>query len=296
MIVVKSSMTEDRGARSSFRLTTAFSAQGHWWWGVLALAVFATSASAGGGGSLAQRCLVMETLYRVEIQRPAATDREAQRQSPVELICIRRAGLPEGTSASVSRLLCEQDKKPRMAYFARLDPEAKFPLEKVLVDVGDGAWIRLRGALPKSADIRDKESTKAWAARLSSGEFGRPRMGIDTDMLRFDPIGQDEELEPFAAKVHRDIDDPQPELAAFLEWAAAWLGAGNESAFPGASAVVYNLSQFAGFGPGGSRVKVKVTTLDSQIARGKIRKSLDPDLEERFGKWACWPDPPRLDE
>jgi len=121
-------------------------------------------------------------------------------------------------------------------------------------------------------------------------------MRIDTDMLRFDPIGEDEKLEPFAAKVHRDIDNRQPELAAFLEWAAAWLGAGNEGALPGASGLVHGLSQFAGFSPEGSRVEVKVTTLDSQVARGKIQKSLDPDLEERFGKWASWPDPPRLDE
>ncbi len=274
----------------------ALSARRKWWPSVLALVVLPMSAAAGGGGSLAQQCLVTEQLYRVEIQRPAATNQENERQSPVELTCLVRSALPEGNSASVSRLLCEQDEKPRMAFFERLDPEAKFPLEKVLVDVDDGAWIRFRAVLPRSADIRDKESTEAWAARLSSGELGRPRMRIDTDMLRFDPIGEDEELEPFTAKVRRDIDDRQPELAAFLEWAAAWLGAGDKATLPEASTLLYDLSQFAGFSPEGSRVEVKVTKLDSQIARGKIQKSLDPDLEDRFGKWASWPDPPRLDE
>ncbi len=268
--------------------------------GAFAIAVLGAGWSGAGNpapGTPAQP-LIMERSYRVELRNVAAVEGEEGAEPSVELTCVARTALPEGAGTYVNRLLCTEGSKPRLAYFHRMDPEAKFPLEDILVDIADRSWIRIREELPKSARIGENESTVEWMKRLALDEFVRPDVRIDTDMLRFDSIPEKkgEELESFAARVRRDIEDRQPELAAFLEWSASWLGHEGSKQMAGARYVWWVLSRLAGFAPGDVPIEVEVTKLDEQLARGKLREPLDPDLETAFGKWASWPDPPRLDD
>lgn len=265
-----------------------------------AMLVAGSSAAVAPGLVSPSEVLIMEKLYRVEI--PAAGPGEkglkgqGQTASPEVLDCLTRSTLPEGTQPVTLRVLCEENKEPRFALFHRLDPKSKFAIEATLVDVADADWIRFRAGFPKSDSIREHESTLGWMTRLSSGENGRPRVRIDTDMLRFDPIGEDEDLVPYAEKLRKDIADRQPELAGFLEWLTGWIGAPHAARLSGMSELAFVLSQFGGFESAERTGSVKVTEVDSQVVRGKVKTCLDPDMEERFGKWASWPDPPRLND
>jgi hypothetical protein len=165
----------------------------------------------------------------------------------------------------------------------------------VLADLSNDAWIRFRGEIPKRALRRDGEAFDGWMARLVSDGFSAMRVRIDTDMLRFDPIGEDEDIEDFAGSVQRALGDRQPELESFLGWTMTWLARGDGAHLPVGPTLELLLQKFAGFPPSARSSVMGLDMLDAQVLRGSGWEPLLPDFEAEFGKWASWPDPPRLD-
>ncbi len=211
---------------------------------------------------------------------------------------LQAESTPDGPT--VDRLLCEESGGQRFVVFGRHDGTATGDFETVLADPDSGSWIRFRVRQPKQNHRRDDEAIEAWRRRsLGNGPAG-VTVRIDTDELTFDVLHEDDTDEVksvFRGQVWRDINDRQPEIAALLGRAMAVIGSEGSGHLPFALVLGKLVGDYV-MPPSVLRKakrSVRIEVVNQRVV-SLDEAPLDEDFEFPFGKWASWPDPPRLDD
>ena len=206
---------------------------------------------------------------------------------------------PEGRR--VSRLLCEERTGARFVVFERSDEAATGDFEIVLSDPDSDSWIHFAFRQTQENHRRDGEPVDAWRLRrmrqAQDGDGATVR--IETNELTFDVLPEhasEGAKKAFREQVWRDINERQPEVAALLQRALAVVVSQLSAHLPPGLLLKSCLADYVMPGSVIRRIirTVRIECRDQGIAPLDAGP-LDEDFESAFGKWASWPDFPRLD-
>lgn len=205
------------------------------------------------------------------------------------LKCLESALIPpRGARVEMDRkrLLCTLADGSRLAWYWSFAVGTTGATELLLVDVEQGKWLAVRTAI-HIEPRRPGESWGAWKQRYLEADPSLITVRLETDALKLEPQ-REKDLEQARPRWWQTLSTEQPELAAFLTRLARTVGKPGQGTT--ATTLIAPLKEAVLVMAEASPTNFKVTVReDKSLFEREVS-----EYERSFGRWASWPEPPRL--
>lgn len=245
--------------------------------------------SAGAAVTFAALTVLAQAIEGPKPQRVDRLEVYSGNRGEEVLRCLYSSFLPpRGARIEVDRkrMLCVLGDGQRLAWYWRFEVGSTGATEHVVLDVERGSWLAMRTDIAIEPR-RVGESWEAWKRRYLDADPALVTIRIETNTLKLD-AHRETHLEEARGRWWERITTDQPELAQFLR--ALVTAVGKPSEGMAATLLIAPLIRvvYGGEQPTPSNLMVKVQETRPDADQGVT------DFERSFGRWASWPDPPRL--
>jgi hypothetical protein len=240
---------------------------------------------------LAATCAAAQGLEGPKPRRLEETVRYLGNDGKEVATCLQSATLPpRGAELDVNqtRIVCTFADGARLAWHLEFEAGTTGDARELLVDVATGSWLELtdRTAIEPR---RRGESSAAWKARLLAADSSLTTIRVESDQFRLDAF-RESEAARFRAVVWRRLEADEPTLARFIQRLVATFGKDTEGIM---ARILASVTRVAYAGPA---IEPSELTVRREGQHLVALDAEDETFTKGFGRWASFPDYPRLHE